>query len=644
MAMGARVVAILLACGCLAAGELTASAAERITAIAAEITVTADGSLSVAETITVVAEGVKIRHGIYRDIPVRYSGGPFGMPVFVDFDLGAATCDGQAVPVRRDHRGEFVRVFVGDPARELAPGEHTYVIRYTTPQLRFLADHDEVYWNATGHAWEFPIDVATATVILPATTAAEQIRAEAYAGPLGSKRQDGVRVEIDRDRRRVAYAASRPLVPGEGLTIVAGFPKGSVPERSAAGLMWSDPFLRFGLGGLAVTAGFCFIAWWLAGRGGMPGEPVPLRGPPEAACPAACRFIRRMGYDNDCFSATLLSLASQGALAIHSEAGEYTLEKTGEPAATAWNGERRVFKTLLADCDRLAVGPRQQRRFSRAIDGLRSDLVEQFQGTMFRPNRGWLSASLVVAGLALLGSAGFAGGLPAVFIVGFLAMWLSFWTAVVCILAYVTIACWRAAGSNQALAGRLGGLVKASVVTVATAVFAAGEVFGLWMLGSSTSPWMIPIVAALGAVLVLFIRRIKAPTAAGWEVMREIEGFRLTLLSPQAALAGPPAPRLLEQWLPYAVALDLADEWLGRFRQAVGAAAAEESTAGHRPVPLWYHAEGLASGRGLSAMAGLGASLTSAVTAAASSPSSGSGSGGGGSAGGGGGGGGGGGW
>ncbi|MFM1904381.1 MAG: hypothetical protein RLZZ440_2281, partial [Planctomycetota bacterium] len=192
MAMGARVVALLLACGCLGAGGQPALAAERITAFAAEITVTADGSLGVTETITVVAEGGKIRHGIYRDIPVRYAGGPFGLPVFVDFDLGAATCDGQAVPVRRDPRGEFVRVFIGDPARELPPGEHAYVIRYTTPQVRFLADHDEVYWNATGHAWEFPIDVATATVILPVTAAAEQIRAEAYAGPVGSKRQDGV--------------------------------------------------------------------------------------------------------------------------------------------------------------------------------------------------------------------------------------------------------------------------------------------------------------------------------------------------------------------------------------------------------------------------------------------------------------------
>ena len=28
-------------------------------------------------------------------------------------------------------------------------------------------DHDELYWNVTGNAWKFPIDVATATVLLP---------------------------------------------------------------------------------------------------------------------------------------------------------------------------------------------------------------------------------------------------------------------------------------------------------------------------------------------------------------------------------------------------------------------------------------------------------------------------------------------
>ena len=57
----------------LAILSVPASAEERITSYASKIDVAQNGALTVTETISVVAEGERIRHGIYRDFPTTYT-------------------------------------------------------------------------------------------------------------------------------------------------------------------------------------------------------------------------------------------------------------------------------------------------------------------------------------------------------------------------------------------------------------------------------------------------------------------------------------------------------------------------------------------------------------------------------------------
>ena len=51
---------------------VAARADERILDFHSDIDIAADGSMSVAETIKVNAEGDRIRRGIYRDFPTNY--------------------------------------------------------------------------------------------------------------------------------------------------------------------------------------------------------------------------------------------------------------------------------------------------------------------------------------------------------------------------------------------------------------------------------------------------------------------------------------------------------------------------------------------------------------------------------------------
>ena len=63
-----------------------APASERIIAFDSRVEIAADGDLTVTETITVQAEGDRIKRGIYRDFPTRYQGRD-GRPHIVGFDV-----------------------------------------------------------------------------------------------------------------------------------------------------------------------------------------------------------------------------------------------------------------------------------------------------------------------------------------------------------------------------------------------------------------------------------------------------------------------------------------------------------------------------------------------------------------------------
>ena len=65
-----------------------AKAEERIISFISAVTVNADASLDVTETITVNAEGDQIRRGIYRDFPALYTNRN-GTRVNVGFEVRA---------------------------------------------------------------------------------------------------------------------------------------------------------------------------------------------------------------------------------------------------------------------------------------------------------------------------------------------------------------------------------------------------------------------------------------------------------------------------------------------------------------------------------------------------------------------------
>lgn len=265
---------------------------ERITSFDSAITVNEDGTMRVQDTIKVVSTGDRIRHGIYYDFPTVYSNTATGGRLVVDFRVLGVQRDGQTEAYSVETLANGKRVKMGSADTLIPPGEHTYVLRFTVDrELGFFEDHDELYWNVTGNGWEFVIEHASATVTLPGGAAAKITGLQGYTGSYGSTgAQYAVTQALD---GTPTFMTTASLMPGEGLTVAIGWPKGYV--REPTGMMRLGWFLRdnsaliAGLVGVLGVLLYYITVWRRFGRDPERGVIVPLFAPPDDWSPAAGR-------------------------------------------------------------------------------------------------------------------------------------------------------------------------------------------------------------------------------------------------------------------------------------------------------------------------------------------------------------------
>jgi uncharacterized membrane protein YgcG len=554
-----------------------AAADERIRAYDIAIEVKADGSLDVTEQITVRAEGNRVRRGIYRDFPTRYRD-RYGNRVVVGFELLDVRRNGAPEPHFTESVANGIRINTGNDSFLPVPAEYTFTLRYrTTRQLGFFRDHDELYWNAIGTGWIFPIDQGRVTVRLPTAVPVGEMRAEGYTGPQGAQ---GRAYTADLPEAGMArWRLTSRLAPNEGLTIVLSFPKGIVAEPGRGQRFWwllaDNRGLLVALAGFVGLLAFCVRRWRQVGRDPRGGVIIPRYEPPEGHGPAGLRFVRRMGYDDRCFSADVLAMAVAGHLRIHHDDGwlsdGWGLERAGARSSPPTDpGQRKLLEGLFpGGVTRIELRKANATTISGARRAHDSALEEAAQPRYFRRNAGHVVIAVLIAVATAL-----------------LAFFLS------------------------------GGAGIAAIIVVLVAMVATIIVFGRLVRAPTKE----------GRALLDEIEGLKLYLSVAER--DELE-----------RLPGPGAPPALdakryEALLPYAVALEVEEAWTAKFTAAVGAAAAAAATGSI----AWYRGSG-ASNLGQLSQA-VGSSLSSQIASSSTPPGSSRGGGGGGSSGGGGGGGG----
>ena len=587
---------------CTAAGLPRVSRAQdtgwTIPSFSANYTVNADRSIDVTERID-VDFGPLQKHGIYRDIPVRYAkvvrpgssirAGTVDVALMV---LDVTDGNGQKLATSIT-RGRSVRIRIGD-ANGLVSGTQTYLIHYRLGSgLGFFADHDELYWQATGTEWPVPILAASATVRIAAARAAATSDTTGWSPWCYA----GVAQSTSNERCTARYAGrglyqftSGRLDPGEGLTFVAAFPKGVIAPPTASEQFTAKLAIWWPLG--VPVAGFfaLLLLWARHGREPDPGSIVPMWNPPKGLpAGAAGALVNQRAGMND-IVATVIDMAVRGYLTINEVAPDGILGSLDEKSFAA-----KALRSLgvgMTDWNliRIAKPPGDLVPYEQSVmDGVFEDGVSARRMSDLH-NEFYKHLPTIKKGIyTLLIQLGLFRRNPE------------------------TTRGWYIAGG------------------ISTMIFAVA-------LGIKTSNVVLGVgIGLLAVMLLIFSNFMPAKTAEGARRWREVKGLeeyirRAEKQELEMTQAPEKTTQLFSMLLPYAIALKVSDIWVKQFGDLLRTA-----------PPTWY--TGTSAGFSVAHFSsGLSNFQTAASHTMASAPGGSSGSGGGGSVGGGGGGGGGGSW
>ena len=321
-------------------------------------------------------------------------------------------------------------------------------------------------------------------------------------------------------------------------------------------------------GVLAVAAVLVYyaIVWLFVGRDLKAGLLVTQYEPPAGLSPAMLRFVWKEAFDDRTFWSGVLSLVAKGVAKLEAT-GEKTLihptdKKTAAPNLPAeerplfsWIKNRRKRASIsMLDADTSYAA-------SRMAVALRSAAV----GKWIRDNRAYVLAGAACSAAAIVVVAnpqtveqwealalGPGVAAPGVFYLCFVALRLT---------DLLRAARAHLAGSVLGRAVLLGVMAFACLAAITLGSVVMGNLLGIRTLIAT---------ALLLTINLVFLQLMKAPTANGRNLLDKIEGFREFLKSVEKfPMDRPEAPSehagLYERYLPYAVALEVEQNWSDRF-------------------------------------------------------------------------------
>ncbi len=396
--------------------------AELIRSFNSEIRLEKNATLDVTETIAMDFQSTP-RHGIFRHIPVRYD--RHGGAYTVEFRLVSVTDEaGSPLKFSDKRQGREVNIRIGDPDTVIT-GLHTYKLHYTVRRaVNFFDGAPELYWNVTGSEWPYPIEHATATVIPPEGVSKADLRTTSYVGPPGSTATG----QIDWSGDDPVFTAPQVLQPASEMTIVVGFPKGSVVPPSLLEEIWwfiRDWWPLVVFPALAIV--WAFLKWSAAGRDENAGQQAigVEWEPPKDLTPAEVGTLIDESCDTPDIIATLIDLAARGWLTIHEiktekilflSSKDYEFRRTEPPPVkdALLDYERQFFEGIFGRGGKVRLLSSLKEQFYTNIAPIKKSIYETLTTrALFKQNpdvvrNKWVGAGvvLVLAGIVWLWATG----------------------------------------------------------------------------------------------------------------------------------------------------------------------------------------------------------------------------------------------
>jgi uncharacterized membrane protein len=293
----------------------SAGATEMISDFSVQIKINNDSSLDVSELIS-YDFGEEEKHGIIREIPYKYKNEHGKRKL--DITPEGVYANGQEADHSVSKEGDSILIKIGDRKKTVS-GKQEYEIRYKVEgAINFFEEHDELYWNITGHKWEADIMQSKAEITLPAPVLQRELKTECFAGEPGSKDKCVSKRYIfsGRDMVDKIVFADDKLTPGKGATLVVGLPKGMLEKPSVFSGLSGFGNLVVLMIPLLVLAAMLYL-WYTRGR-----DPIGRRvivaefSPPKGMGPAAVGTLVDEKTHRKDISAEMINLAINGYIKI----------------------------------------------------------------------------------------------------------------------------------------------------------------------------------------------------------------------------------------------------------------------------------------------------------------------------------------
>ena len=150
----------------------------------------------------------------------------------------------------------------------------------------------------------------------------------------------------------------------------------------------------------------------------------------------------------------------------------------------------------------------------------------------------------------------------------------------------------RAAHRQALRADYLNRYFKTNAVLLWPSLLGSAVLMFIVLVSASFVPLAFVLFSAVVLLHVAFVYLMKAPLTRGRELMDKLAGFKLYLEVAEKEdlnLKHPPelTPQLFERYLPYAIALEVEQDWAEQFVDVFAALEADTGTASYQP--RWYH-------------------------------------------------------
>jgi hypothetical protein len=548
---------------------------DRILSFAVDVSLRKNSTLEVREEFVAHSAGDYFRYGMVRELPIdsearwdRRLVGPYAKDTGIRVKILEASEDGAPVSYQQGSDSGYPQLRLA-PWTPLAPGDHRFVVRYEADGVtQFLADHDQLYWNAVGHYWSLPVDEVIVRIHLPPEIPADVVTADVFVGGRGSTGPPPAEKQFQR----------RAL--GDGLEFrMANLGKAQSPS---VWLTWPKGFVMPpALGPLAHDSGlliapallllYYLIVWLALGRSPQRGTVAIQYQPPQGLSPAAVRYVQTTGCDGRSLAATIAQLAARGCIGIEPQGSKYKVTRLDGPDPKTLQPplapeELRVFDGLFEDGPETVLDSNNGNPLNRYLMRINTELQKRLQNLYFTRNARWLALGTFASFLTSIGMALTANGRNSDrMTLLFLTWWFFFCFFFLGLIAVMTVL----PAIGRVMRG-LGGAKEVAIGSAVVAAFGGGGVAVLWQLKSGASLAYALSLLALVAINIAAFPALRRMTPLGRQVRDQIEGFRTFLdkveqdrmrrVNPAEEIADAHGAAAFE-FLPYAIALEVREAW-----------------------------------------------------------------------------------